>query len=179
MGTHANETRHVCHALVNPIANPDGTALRQVGSLLTLPPMDIESIKGPLLGGLMIGAATGGWFLLTGKTAGCSGAIYGAFTAERGEASWKLAFLVGLALGGLGLAYFMPAALPESIHPSYLVIAAGGLLVGFGTRLAGGCTSGHGVCGIGRLSLRSIVATCTFMATAAATVLIARHMVGA
>jgi uncharacterized protein len=141
--------------------------------------MDFETIRGPLFGGLMIGAATGGWFLLTGKTAGCSSAIYGAFTAERGEAGWKLAFLVGLALGGIALAYFMPTALPDAIHPSYLVIAAGGLLVGFGTRLAGGCTSGHGVCGIGRLSLRSIVATCTFMATAGVTVFVARHMVGA
>ncbi len=141
--------------------------------------MDFESIRGPLLGGLMIGAATGGWFLLSGKTAGCSGAIYGALTGERGEAGWKLAFLIGLALGGVLLAYAMPAALPDSIHPSYFVIAAGGLLVGFGTRLAGGCTSGHGVCGIGRLSLRSTVATCTFMATAGVTVFVSRHLVGA
>jgi uncharacterized membrane protein YedE/YeeE len=140
--------------------------------------MDIETIRGPLVGGLMIGAATGGWFLLTGKTAGCSGAIYGAFTAERGEAGWKLAFLVGLALGGVALAYFIPGALPESLNASYLVIALGGLLVGFGTRLGGGCTSGHGVCGIGRLSLRSVIATCTFMATAALTVFVARHVVG-
>ncbi|MCC6149370.1 MAG: YeeE/YedE family protein [Planctomycetes bacterium] len=141
--------------------------------------MDIETLKGPLLGGLMIGAATGGWFLLTGKTAGCSGAIYGVMVGERGEAAWKFAFLFGLLLGGVGLALYMPSALPESIHSSYVLIAASGLLVGLGTRMAGGCTSGHGVCGIGRLSRRSIVATCTFMATAAATVFIARHVAGA
>jgi hypothetical protein len=140
--------------------------------------MDIESLKGPLIGGAMIGAAAGGWFLLSGKTAGCSGALIGAITAEAGEAGWKIAFLAGLALGGVALAQWMPASLPEAFHPSYLVLAAGGLLVGFGSRLGGGCTSGHGVCGIGRLSLRSTIATCTFMAAAALTVFVARHVEG-
>lgn len=141
--------------------------------------MNIETIQGPLLGGLMIGASAAGWFVLTGKTAGCSGILYGALVGEKGEVAWKLAFLLGLVLGGVGLSHFMPQALPDAIHPSWALIAVAGLLVGFGTRMAGGCTSGHGVCGIGRFSRRSIVATCAFMAAAAATVFVARHVVGA
>ncbi|NUO15025.1 MAG: YeeE/YedE family protein [Planctomycetaceae bacterium] len=127
----------------------------------------------------MIGGAAAGLLLLTGKTAGVSGALYGTVTGERGEFPWQLAFVLGLVLGGVMIGQLMPQALPASVGSSLPLLGLGGLLVGFGARLGGGCTSGHGVCGMGRLSRRSIVATCSFMGAAMATVYVARNVVGA
>jgi uncharacterized membrane protein YedE/YeeE len=93
---------------------------------------------------------------------------------HRGDLGWRLAFLAGLALGGLVLT----AQLPTDLHASRPIIIVAGLLVGLGARLGGGCTSGHGVCGLGRRSPRSLVAVLTFMATAFLTVFVTRHLIG-
>lgn len=140
--------------------------------------MDWQRIWPPLLGGLMIGAASASLLALTAKTAGISGILEGILTREKGELGWKAAFVLGLLAGGVGLAFLLPDNLArEALRPLPLMIVAG-LLVGFGTRLGGGCTSGHGVCGIGRLSLRSILGTVTFIAAGAITVVVARLVEG-
>jgi uncharacterized membrane protein YedE/YeeE len=130
-----------------------------------------------LLGGGLIGAAAALLWLSLGQIAGISGILGGLWSAGGSERAWRLAFLAGLV--GAPLAYAAVIGLPGSeiaAGPAMLVLA--GLLVGFGTRLGSGCTSGHGVCGIARLSRRSIAATLVFMATAAITVFIARHLAG-
>ena len=116
--------------------------------------------------------------LLTGRIAGVSGILAGCFAASGGDRAWRLAFVAGLIaaplLGGL-----VGVPLPGTGDAgSWAVVIAAGLLVGFGARLGGGCTSGHGVCGIARLSPRSIVATLIFMATAMIVVFVARHGLG-
>ena len=132
-----------------------------------------------IAGGLLIGSAAALFLLLTGRIAGVSGltAIATGIGAGRTPRSQALAFLLGLPLG----AWLVAALLrrPEilvSASPPLLIVA--GLLVGFGTRLGSGCTSGHGVCGIARLSPRSLAATATFMASAAATLFLLRHVIG-
>jgi uncharacterized membrane protein YedE/YeeE len=131
-----------------------------------------------LLGGALIGIASVLLMMLNGRIAGISGILGGALSMAAGDKAWRLAFIAGLvgapmAIGLLGY------PLPEPQMPaSWLVIVASGLLVGFGARLGGGCTSGHGICGIARLSPRSIVATVVFMASAAMVVAIVRHGVG-
>ena len=127
----------------------------------------------------MIGLAAGVFLLLNGRIAGISGVFGGLLTPKRGDTSWRIAFIGGLVVGGFALTMFYPAAFPSSIDSSAPRLIAAGLLVGFGTRLGSGCTSGHGVCGLARLSPRSMVATTTFIATGAATVLVARHLFGA
>jgi uncharacterized membrane protein YedE/YeeE len=114
----------------------------------------------------LIGLAAAALLLATGKTAGVSGVLEGVLLRERGEAGWKLTFLLGLFAGGLLLSIFRPSSFTTLPHPSLVWAIAGGLLVGFGTRLSGGCTSGHGVCGLGRLSKRSFVAVIVFMGVA-------------
>jgi uncharacterized membrane protein YedE/YeeE len=101
------------------------------------------------------------------------------FSKEREEVTWRVLFVAGLLVGGAIFALFAPSALAIEAAPSAIVTIAGGLLVGAGTRLSGGCTSGHGVCGISRLSLRSILATLTFLATGMLTVFLVRHGGGA
>ncbi|MBS7808090.1 YeeE/YedE thiosulfate transporter family protein [Variovorax sp. PCZ-1] len=116
----------------------------------------------PLLGGILIGLAS--WLLLAslGKVAGISGIASSALTSKE-EGAWRWAFLIGLIVGGvLFAAWLSPPVIAQ--RPLPLLIIAG-LLVGVGTVLGSGCTSGHGVCGLGRRSLRSLVATCVFMAT--------------
>ncbi len=117
-----------------------------------------------LFGGALIGLAAAALLLVTGKTAGVSGILEGVVVREKGEAGWKLMFLIGLLSGGIALAFFRPSSFSTLPHPSLMWAVAGGLLVGFGTRLSGGCTSGHGVCGVGRLSKRSMIAVAVFMA---------------
>ncbi|HWI16238.1 MAG TPA: YeeE/YedE thiosulfate transporter family protein [Vicinamibacterales bacterium] len=117
-------------------------------------------------GGILIGAAAAALLLATGKTAGVSGVIEGVLLRERGEAGWKLTFLLGLLAGGVLLSLFRPSSFTTLPHPSIGWAIGGGLLVGFGTRLSGGCTSGHGICGLGRLSKRSFVAVLVFMGVA-------------
>jgi uncharacterized membrane protein YedE/YeeE len=132
-----------------------------------------------LLGGVLIGLAAALLLLVHGRIAGISGILDGAIGPRDGERGWRLWFLLGLVGGGALIGLVRPSAFGPSPASSPLLLVGAGLLVGLGTRLGGGCTSGHGVCGIGRLSRRSIVATVTFMAAGAATVFVARHLLGA
>ncbi len=128
--------------------------------------MDWTEIGSAAFGGALIGLAAAALLLATGKTAGVSGVIEGVLMRERGEVGWKLTFLLGLFAGGVLLTLFRPSSFTSVPHPSIAWALAGGLLVGFGTRLSGGCTSGHGICGLGRLSKRSFVAVLVFMGVA-------------
>jgi hypothetical protein len=130
-----------------------------------------------LAGGAMIGAAAALLWLSLGRIAGISGILGGLAGAPPADRGWRFAFLVGLV--GAPLAYALLLGPPETtITAGPALLIAAGLLVGFGTRLGGGCTSGHGVCGLARLSPRSIAATGVFMAVAAATVFVTRHLIG-
>ena len=132
-----------------------------------------------LIGGALIGLSAMLLMMLTGRIAGISGILAGCLAFAGGDKSWRLAFVGGLVIAPvLGLLVGLPMVQPM-MPSSWLVVIAAGLLVGFGTRLGGGCTSGHGVCGIARLSPRSIVATCVFMAVAMMVVFISRHAIGA
>jgi uncharacterized membrane protein YedE/YeeE len=130
------------------------------------------------IGGLMIGAAVALLWVLNGRQAGISGIAGGLLAPERGETGWRLWFLAGLIGGGALLVRLHPAWFAFAQPESLLGLAGAGLLVGFGTRLGGGCTSGHGLCGVSRLSLRSLVATGVFMAAGMAAVFVARHLLG-
>jgi uncharacterized membrane protein YedE/YeeE len=131
-----------------------------------------------IIGGLMIGTSAAVLLLLNGRIAGVSGILAGLVPPSPGDMGWRIAFVGGL-LGAPLLYAVATGFLPEiSINAPVALLVAGGLIVGFGTRLGGGCTSGHGVCGIGRGSPRSIAATAIFMATAVATVFMTRHLVG-
>jgi uncharacterized membrane protein YedE/YeeE len=131
------------------------------------------AIASALFGGVLIGLSASALLLLHGRIAGISGILAGLFSpTDRG---WTALFLLGLVGGGLLAAAFGGSVAGVSSAPVAPLVGAG-LLVGFGTRLGGGCTSGHGVCGIGRGSLRSLVATLTFIATGAATVFVVRHV---
>jgi len=129
-----------------------------------------------LAGGALIGTAAAALIVLMGKTAGISGIVEGVLRGEKGEWSWKVAFLLGLVAGGVILRFTMPETLASAAPRTLPIIALGGLLVGFGARISGGCTSGHGVCGIGRLSRRGIVGTLVFMAAGAVTVAVLRRL---
>jgi len=129
-----------------------------------------------LLGGVLIGLAASLFMLLNGRVAGISGIFAGALRPVRGDFAWRLLYVSGLVGGGIVTALLFPAlAAKSTVDVRLPMVIVGGVLVGFGARLSNGCTSGHGVCGLARLSPRSIVATVTFMATAAATVFVARH----
>ena len=128
-------------------------------------------IVGPLAGGALIGIAAAGLLVLKGKTAGVSGVLEGVVRGEKGELGWKLAFVGGLLAGGLLMKLLRPDSFSAPSGPIWLALVAG-LLVGFGTRVGGGCTSGHGVCGIGCFARRSIVATLVFMGVGMLTVLV-------
>ncbi len=128
-----------------------------------------------LFGGILIGLSAALLLIGHGRVAGVSGVVGRLLERQPGERGWRLWFLGGLLAGGLLYALVAPARATLPHAPVPLTLAAG-LLVGFGTRLGGGCTSGHGVCGIGRLSVRSIFATLTFMATGALTVFVVRHV---
>ncbi len=140
--------------------------------------MDSTNVVQGLLGGFMIGASAATVLLVLGRIAGISG-IYGAVLGrDTADRSWRLTFLLGLLTGGAVLAIVFPHTLPTQydIPTGHGMLLVSGLLVGIGTQLGGGCTSGHGVCGIGRFSPRSIVATITFMTAGMLTVMIARHV---
>jgi uncharacterized protein len=128
-----------------------------------------------LVGGLLIGLAATLLLLLNGRISGISGIVGGLLVREVSEAGWRVAFVAGLLLGALIYVLATGEALLVRMQASLPVLVAAGLLVGFGTRLGSGCTSGHGVCGIARLSKRSIVATATFFGVAALTVFLTRH----
>lgn len=129
-----------------------------------------------LAGGVVLGVSAAVLLLFAGRVAGISGIVAGLlWRSGVGEYAWRLAFVIGLV--GAPFVYGLFAVIPDAqIGTSTGLTIAAGLLVGFGTRLANGCTSGHGVCGIARLSLRSVVATVMFMATGFLTVYLMRHV---
>jgi len=129
-----------------------------------------------LAGGALIGLSASLLLLANGRIAGISGILGGALTPKAADFGWRLTFLLGLLVGGGALIFLMPQRFDMTGMPSLLWVAVAGVLVGFGTRLGSGCTSGHGVCGIGRGSPRSIAATLTFMLTGGLTVFVARHL---
>lgn len=125
-----------------------------------------------LIGGTLLGLSATMLLMINGKVAGISGIVNGVLSPKHNDLYWRLLFLIGMVAGGALSVMVIGIEIPstESIPTFVLVIA--GLLVGFGTRLSNGCTSGHGICGVGRLSFRSIVATAIFMVVAALTVYI-------
>jgi uncharacterized membrane protein YedE/YeeE len=129
------------------------------------------------LGGLLIGLAASLLVISNGRIAGISGICGRLFAGSSGDRGWRLCFLVGLPLGAIAVDALW-RDLPVQIAASPVALVIAGLLVGFGTQLGNGCTSGHGVCGLARGSRRSLAATLTFMASAAVTVFLARHVVG-
>lgn len=132
-----------------------------------------------LFGGLLLGISATLLMLFNGKVAGISGIVTYAISATKGDVLWRYLFLAGLVLGGWLGAQSTWSEMPLSFSGhSGFYYAMAGLLVGVGTRLGNGCTSGHGICGIGRLSLRSIVATMTFMLVAGITVFFTVHVLG-
>ena len=132
-----------------------------------------------LIGGALIGLAAAMLMLLTGRIAGISGIFGGLLSPATHDRGWRIAFIAGLIAVPLIAALVAGAPLPSPTMPaSLIVIVIAGLLVGFGSHMGGGCTSGHGVCGVARLSARSLAATAIFMAAAIATVAIARHLIG-
>ena len=128
-----------------------------------------------LAGGMLIGLAATMLILLNGQIAGISGIVGKLFDVRQG--TWRLAFVVGLLLSPYLYSFFspLPAVQFELGWPVYLIA---GFTVGVGSRLGSGCTSGHGVCGLSRLSMRSLVATLAFMGTGFVTVFVARHLIG-
>jgi uncharacterized membrane protein YedE/YeeE len=129
-------------------------------------------------GGVLIGVAAAMFVLLNGRIAGISGVVGGLLKPVDGDVAWRAAFVLGLLAAPL--VYLAFAAWPHlQIDASPGALVAAGLLVGIGTRYGGGCTSGHGVCGVARLSPRSLVATLVFMAAGFVTVFVARHLIGA
>lgn len=140
-----------------------------------------ETVFTPLAstaGGLLIGLAAGLLLLFAGRVAGVSGILGGAFLGK-GDRAWRFAFLGGLIIGGAALYAFAPGVFSPSPASSKAALIGAGLLVGVGTQLGSGCTSGHGICGLPRLSIRSLVAVVTFIATGALTVLAVRLLGGA
>ena len=130
-----------------------------------------------LAGGLLIGLAAALFVLFNGRIAGISGILGGLLRPVRGDLGWRLAFLGGLVAAPV--LYGLVAALPEArIDAGTGTLVAAGLLVGVGTRYGSGCTSGHGVCGVSRMSPRSLAATALFMAAGFVTVYLVRHMAG-
>jgi uncharacterized protein len=129
------------------------------------------------VGGLLIGLAAVLLLIANGRIAGVSGIVAGLLRPVRGDAAWRLMFVLGLWLGGLVYWATRGEMFEVQIAASWPVMIAAGLLVGFGTRLGSGCTSGHGVCGIARFSTRSIAATVVFMAAGIATVFVTRHLI--
>jgi hypothetical protein len=129
-----------------------------------------------LVGGVLIGLAAVLLLASIGRMAGISGIASGALEGPSGDRAWRIAFLAGMMLAGSITLQFLPAP-PRSLTAPVPLLIAAGFLVGFGTRLGNGCTSGHGVCGLGRLSFRSLAAVVTFMASAMAMTFFMRHVV--
>jgi len=128
-----------------------------------------------LIGGILIGVSATLLLAFNGRIAGISGIVNGAIAFSKPEV-WRWMFILGMLLGGIFYEYVLaPQPTPRSTFIPWAMII-GGFLVGFGTRMGSGCTSGHGVCGLGRLSMRSLVAVITFMITAILTVFVVRHV---
>ena len=130
-----------------------------------------------LAGGILIGLASVWLLAANGRIAGVSGILHGLVSRIPGDSAWRASFIAGLVAAGF--AWQAVAGVDQSRASLGLVLpAVAGLLVGFGARLSGGCTSGHGICGLGRRSVRSLVAVAVFMATGIATTFVARHVIG-
>lgn len=137
------------------------------------------SYASSLAGGVMIGLAATGLLLFNGKIAGISGIVGGLLERRpAGDAKWRAAFVGGLLAGGVALRLAAPDLVAIAVDRSWAALVAAGLLVGFGTRLGNGCTSGHGVCGLSRGSKRSFAATLTFMSVAALVTFFVNHLLG-
>ena len=135
------------------------------------------NIAGGLIGGSMIGLSSLMMLLLLGRITGISGILTGVITWNKNDGlPWRVAFIGGLILGAVLYQIFFGKALPIEMQASGPLLIVAGVLVGIGTRLGSGCTSGHGVCGIARRSPRSIASTATFMAVAVLTVYVTRHL---
>jgi uncharacterized membrane protein YedE/YeeE len=131
-----------------------------------------------LAAGLAFGTASGLLLLLTGQIAGFSGVFRGVLMPERRAFGWKAPFLAGAVVSGGIAAQLVPGAVPSQWEAPMVIALLGGLLVGFGAHMGNGCTSGHGVCGVGRLSRRSLAATSTFVATGIVAVALTNLMMG-
>jgi uncharacterized membrane protein YedE/YeeE len=131
-----------------------------------------------LIGGALIGLAASLLLLTHGKVAGISGLYGGVLRRGTSDRALRIWFIAGLLIAGALVRIFFPAAYATTWSAALPVVLVAGLLVGVGTQLGNGCTSGHGVCGISRLSIRSLIATGTFMATGVATVYVVRHHLG-
>jgi len=130
-----------------------------------------------LAGGILLGIASAAFILVNGRVLGISGILGGLLVPKRSDASWRVMFLLGLVLAPATLSLLAPGLISAPrIEADNLAIVAAGLLVGLGTRYGSGCTSGHGVCGLSRLSPRSLVATLAFMASGFAMVYVVRHL---
>jgi len=131
-----------------------------------------------LAGGILLGLASAAFILVNGRVLGISGILGGLLVPNRSDASWRVFFLLGLVLAPSSLSLLAPDLISTPrIETDNILIIAAGLLVGLGTRYGSGCTSGHGVCGLSRLSPRSLVATLAFMAAGFATVHVVRHLI--
>ncbi len=129
-----------------------------------------------MLGGVIIGLATTVLLIVTGRVAGISGIVGGLFRLSQGDRGWRIAFIAGLLMAPW-IYHWIAVLPPVEIRTSYGLLVLAGLIVGIGTRYGSGCTSGHGVCGLSRLSPRSIVATIIFITTAMATTYVIRHII--
>ena len=140
--------------------------------------MDHFTPLASLIGGMLIGLSATLLLLFNGKIAGISGIIAGTLSPAKNDTLWRIVFVAGLLVGGFLLRLLSPQTFVIGITRSWSALVVAGLLVGFGTRLGNGCTSGHGVCGLSRFSQRSLIATVTFIATGALTVYIINHLLG-
>lgn len=131
-----------------------------------------------IVGGLLIGAAAAFMLWANGRIAGISGILGGILFPVKSEIAWRILFLGGLLAASLSYVFFSGAALLISEQSTPVLTAVAGLLVGIGTRMGSGCTSGHGICGIARFSKRSFLATVVFISTGVATVFLLRHVLG-
>jgi uncharacterized protein len=132
----------------------------------------------PFYGGILIGTAALLMLLANGRVLGVSGIVGGILSSSTRKQSWRLYFTGGLLAGGLLESFGNPSVFAFTLSRSWVAIVVAGLLVGYGARLGNGCTSGHGICGVSRLSRRSILATILFIATGAAVVFIINHLLG-
>ncbi len=132
-----------------------------------------------LAGGVLIGISASILMYLNGRIAGISGIVAGVFNAASiTEKAWRLAFVIGLVIGGAIYMHFFPIAIAAREFMSTKLLIVGGLVIGFGTAMGSGCTSGHGICGVSRFSLRSLVATATFLLSGIVTVYIFKQIIG-
>jgi uncharacterized protein len=132
-----------------------------------------------LIGGILIGVSASMLMLFNGRIAGISGIVAGALRPERGEWGWRICFIVGLVSAGAIARIVSPASLAIGISRSLWIFLLAGFLVGLGTRIGSGCTSGHGVCGLSRGSTRSLAATLTFILAGVLTVYLTNQILGA